>query len=65
MAPSIPAGFNSKVANPKVTNPKVVNRIVAQVIPIILAAIVGYVTWVIVVLISGQQLGDRILELLC
>ncbi|MCJ1468589.1 palmitoyltransferase pfa5 [Pseudocyphellaria aurata] len=67
MAPSISAGFNSKVANskvvnpkvakpkvvkPNVVNPKVANRIVAQVIPIILAAIVGYVTWVMVVLIS-------------
>ena len=44
MAPPTQSGFNQKVAN----------RVTAQVIPILLAAIVGYVTWVVVVLVGGQ-----------
>ena len=44
MAPSTTTGFNQKVAN----------RVTAQVIPIVLAAIVGYITWVVVVLVGGQ-----------
>lgn len=59
MARSTKPSLNQKAANRVVTaeagfNQKVANRIAAQVIPIILAAIVGYVTWVVVVLVCGQ-----------
>ena len=44
MANSGRAGFNQKAAN----------RWTARIIPIILVGIVGYVTWVVIVLVSGQ-----------
>lgn len=44
------AGFNQKLAN----------RITAQIIPVVLAAIVAYVTWVMIKLVSGQQSRAKI-----
>ena len=34
---------------------KILNRWVARIVPVVLIGIVGYVTWVIVVLISSKQ----------
>ncbi len=43
---------------PTTLDQKVVNLWVARVIPIVLVGIVGYVTWVVIVLVCGQQLID-------
>lgn len=40
---------------PAVFDPKAVNIWTARVIPVILIGIVGYVTWVVIVLVCGQQ----------
>ncbi len=39
---------------PATLDQKVVNLWTARVIPLILVAIVGYVTWVVIVLVCGQ-----------
>ena len=39
-------------------NQKVANLWVARIIPLILVGIVGYATWVIIVLVCGEYLGD-------
>lgn len=44
MAPPTKAGVNQKL----------VNRITARIIPTCLAAIVGYVTYIVIVVVCGQ-----------
>lgn len=40
---------------PTVFDPKIANIWIARVIPVVLVGIVGYVTWVVIVLVCGQQ----------
>ena len=56
LASFLVCGSKAFMANPAQTgfNQKAANRWTARIVPIVLVAIVGYVTWVIIVLVCGQ-----------
>ena len=44
---------------PTTIDQKAVNLWTARIIPVVLVGIVGYVTWVVVVLVCGQEPCER------